>query len=76
MVPKKDESWRPCGNYRRLNLITTSDKYPLPNMQDLSSVLEPALPADHQPSEVGQRGCLGGGGQGRCGHGVPGLHGR
>ncbi len=39
MVPKKDGSWRPCGNYHRLNLVTTSDKYPLPNMQDLSNGL-------------------------------------
>jgi hypothetical protein len=39
MVPKKDRSWRPCGNYRRLNLVTTPDKYPLPNMQDLSNSL-------------------------------------
>jgi hypothetical protein len=35
MVPKKDGSWRPCGNYRRFNLVTTPDKYTLPNMQDL-----------------------------------------
>jgi hypothetical protein len=39
MVPKKDVLWRPCGNYRRLNLVTTPDKYPLPNMQDLSNGL-------------------------------------
>jgi hypothetical protein len=36
MIPKKDGSWRPCGVYHRLNLITTPDKYPLPNMQDLT----------------------------------------
>jgi Reverse transcriptase (RNA-dependent DNA polymerase) len=40
MVRKKDGSWRPCGDFRRLNLITTEDRYPLPNMADLSSHLE------------------------------------
>ncbi len=40
MVPKKDGSGRPCGDYRRLNMITTPDKYPLPNMQDLSNSLD------------------------------------
>jgi hypothetical protein len=39
MVPKKDGSWQPCGDYRRLNLVTTPIKYPLPNMQDLSNGL-------------------------------------
>jgi hypothetical protein len=39
MVPKKDGSWRPCGDYRHLNLVTTPDKYSLPNMQDLSNGL-------------------------------------
>ncbi len=37
MVPKKDGLWRPCSDYCRLNLVTTPDKYPLPNMQDLSN---------------------------------------
>jgi hypothetical protein len=39
MVPKKDGSWRPCGNNCCLNLVTTPDKYPLPNMQNLSKGL-------------------------------------
>ncbi len=32
-------SWWSCRDYRRLNLVTTPDKYPLPNMQDLSNGL-------------------------------------
>jgi hypothetical protein len=36
---KSNGSWRPCGDYRRLNNVTTPDKYPLPNMQDLSTFL-------------------------------------
>jgi hypothetical protein len=46
MVPKKDGYWRLCGDYRRLKLVTTPDKYPLPNMQDLSNGLH---------AEVGER---------------------
>jgi hypothetical protein len=42
MVPKPDGSWRPCGDYSRLNTVTTPDKYPLPNLQDLSSHLHGA----------------------------------
>jgi hypothetical protein len=36
MVRKPDGSWRPCGDYRRLNLVTVPDSYPLPNMLDFS----------------------------------------
>ncbi len=37
MVRKKDGSWRPCGDFRRLNMVTVPDSYPLPNMMDFSS---------------------------------------
>ncbi len=40
MVRKKDGSWQPCGDYRRLNLQMVEDKYPLPNMADLVARLD------------------------------------
>jgi len=40
MVKKKDGGWRPCGDFRRLNLATKPDKYPVPNLGDFSSQLE------------------------------------
>jgi hypothetical protein len=37
MVQKKDCSWRPCGDFRRLNVVTEPDVYPLPNMMDFAA---------------------------------------
>jgi hypothetical protein len=37
MVRKADGGWRPCGDFRRLNLATVPDSYPLPNMLDFTS---------------------------------------
>ena len=39
MVPKVDGSWRPCGDFRRLNDATEDDRYPLPHIQDFGSNL-------------------------------------
>ena len=33
MVLKSDGTWRPCGNFCHLNLVTVPDTYPLSNMQ-------------------------------------------
>ena len=39
MVKKNDGSYRPCGDYRRLNTVTEPDHYPLPNISDITNVL-------------------------------------
>ena len=39
MVPKKDSSWWPCGDFRRLNLVTEPDRFLLPNMLDFADRL-------------------------------------
>jgi len=36
-VRKQDGTWRPCGNYRRLNSVTVPDTYPVPNMLDFAA---------------------------------------
>ena len=39
MVRKDCGSWRPCGDYRRLNDVTVPDRYPLPHLQDCTALL-------------------------------------
>ena len=39
MVRKSDGSWRPCGDFRRLNVQTQPDKYTCPNIGDLTARL-------------------------------------
>ena len=39
MVEKSDVSWRPCSDYRRLNLVTKRDMYLPPHMEDLLAQL-------------------------------------
>ena len=39
LVKKKDNTYRPCGDFRRLNSVTVPDKYQLPYMADVSSIL-------------------------------------
>lgn len=39
MVPKKENNWRLCGDYRSLNSVTIPDRYPLPHIQDSTSEL-------------------------------------
>ena len=35
VVRKSDGSYRPCGDYRRLNDVTIPDRYPLPRIEDV-----------------------------------------
>jgi Reverse transcriptase (RNA-dependent DNA polymerase) len=39
MVPKKDGMWWPCGDFRRLNMVTRPDRYPLPSLADFANKL-------------------------------------
>jgi len=42
MVKKGDGSWRPCGDYRRLNTVTVPDRYAIPNIQTVHNKMEGA----------------------------------
>jgi hypothetical protein len=39
LVPKTGEEWRPCGDYRALNVRTCPDRYPVPHIQDFVQTL-------------------------------------
>ncbi|XP_036322104.1 uncharacterized protein LOC118736110 [Rhagoletis pomonella] len=44
MVQKSNGSWRPCGNYRRLNAKTIPDNYPVRHIQDFGGDLHETPP--------------------------------
>ena len=39
VMAKADRGWRPCGDYRHLNIITEDDRYSLPHIHDFNGKL-------------------------------------
>lgn len=35
-MAKKDDGFRPCGDYRTLNAVSTDDRFPIPHIQDFT----------------------------------------
>ena len=42
IVPKGNDSFRPCGDFRKLNYATVPDRYPVPHIQDCTRDLQGA----------------------------------
>ena len=40
LVKKANGEWRPCGDYRRLNIASAPDRYPLPHIHDFTMQLQ------------------------------------
>ena len=39
LVLKSNKEWRPCGDYKGLNAITVPDRYPVPYLHDVTTIL-------------------------------------
>ena len=42
-VKKPDGTWRVCGDFRRLNMVTKPDRYPVPSLTSFNKVSTGAL---------------------------------